>query len=610
MVAEPGSKNVPSAVARFGGAQGALTPAGRIAEAFAAVRLTGLPVSPSSAPAKGAAAQARAAQQHAVRGSHYARDGRYEQAITHLRKAIELDSSVAAIHHDLGVVYLTLERFEDALAAFRRATERAPDLISAHRHLAYVSEVLERDEEACFALAAVVRLEPSDHLSCARLAQIWLRRSHTEEAVAWFRKAAATAGPPRAAILLAHADMASGLMHAAEARLRDLIAAEPLLGEAFVALGQVLSETGRAEEAVTTLERGITLDPDMAAAWQTLATNKKFTKDDLELIGRMLDAVARPGVAPGQRQAVHFALGKAYDDIGDYTAATRHFDAGNALSGTHRRLDRTRLAKQTDLMIRSSPPGFLARRSDLGVADETPILIVGMPRSGTTLVEQILSSHPDVAPGGELGFWRQRANGGIGILGVDTKPEVAGRLAQDYLAVLRTIAPDAPRVTDKMPFNFAHLGLIRQVFPQAMIVHCRRHPIDTCLSNYNTNFTAGFDFAADRDSLVFFYREYLRLMAHWRAVLPAERFYEVDYEALVADPEPGTRALVAACGLAWDDACLAPHLNQRQIKTASVWQARQPIYRSSVERWRRYEPWLGPLRALLDDVSVPGSGAV
>jgi hypothetical protein len=155
-------------------------------------------------------------------------------------------------------------------------------------------------------------------------------------------------------------------------------------------------------------------------------------------------------------------------------------------------------------------------------------------------------------------------------------------------------------VTDKMPFNFGLLGVIRQVFPRAAIVHCRRHPIDTCLSIFATDFEATIDFAADRGSLVFFYDQYQRLMAHWRAVLPAERFIEIDYEALVADPEPLTRRLVAACGLAWDDACLAPQRNQRRIATASVWQARQPIYRTSVERWRRYEPWIGELRQLLE----------
>ena len=228
-----------------------------------------------------------------------------------------------------------------------------------------------------------------------------------------------------------------------------------------------------------------------------------------------------------------------------------------------------------------------------------------MPRSGTTLVEQIFSSHPLVAAGGELPFWRQRVQTGAAVFGPDARLDIARRVAGDYLATLRVVSPTAARVTDKTPFNFAHLGLIRQMFPFATIVHCRRAPIDTCLSNFMTNFAAQYDFAADRGSLVFFYRQYQRLMAHWRSVLPPERFIEVDYETLVADPEPLTRRLIEISGLDWDDACLAPHQNQRRVTTASIWQARQPIYRTSVERWRRYEPWLGELRTLLDDSEAP-----
>ena len=223
-----------------------------------------------------------------------------------------------------------------------------------------------------------------------------------------------------------------------------------------------------------------------------------------------------------------------------------------------------------------------------------------MPRSGTTLVEQILSSHPEVAPGGEPSFWSDQNRAGAGVLDATAKLEAARRLADAYLAVLRAISPDAPQVTDKMPFNFGLLGVILQVFPRAAIVHCRRHPIDTCLSSFSTGFEATIDFAGERGSLVFFYRQYQRLMAHWREVLPPDRFIEVDYEELVADPEPVTRRLIAARGLDWNDACLAPHRNQNRITTASLWQARQPIYRTSVERWRRYEPWLGELRQLLE----------
>ncbi|MGH7015827.1 MAG: sulfotransferase family protein, partial [Caulobacteraceae bacterium] len=346
------------------------------------------------------------------------------------------------------------------------------------------------------------------------------------------------------------------------------------------------------------LERGLELDPNRVEALNVLSTNKKFTTRDLPLIARMRACAERKNLGVSEQIAIRFALGKALDDLGAYGEAMAQFDAGNRLRASLGRLDRDLLERQTNHAIDITPPGFLERRSDLGGLDETPILIVGMPRSGTTLVEQILSSHPDVAPGGELPFWREKVRLGAAVFGPDAPAEGARRLANDYLAVLRAISPSAARVTDKTPFNFAHLGLVRQTFPRAAIVHCRRSPVDTCLSNYMTNFATRFDYACDRSDLVFFYRQYLRLMAHWREVLPAERFVEVEYEALIADPEPLTRALVAACGLEWADACLAPHRNPRAVRTASIWQARQPIYASSVARWRRYAPWLGELEEL------------
>jgi hypothetical protein len=206
-------------------------------------------------------------------------------------------------------------------------------------------------------------------------------------------------------------------------------------------------------------------------------------------------------------------------------------------------------------------------------------------------VEQIVSSHPSVAAGGELTFWSdQRA------MAVAT--DAVSRLGADYLALLRRIGPNAGRVTDKNPFNFLHLGAIGRALPGARFIHVRRDPIDTCLSIYFTRFATSQPFAYDRSDLVFYYRQYERLIAHWRALLPGERLLEIDYESLIADRESLTRRMIAFCGLPWDDACLAPESNRRLVRTASVWQARQPVYRTSVERWRRYEPWLGELRQL------------
>jgi tetratricopeptide (TPR) repeat protein len=444
----------------------------------------------------------------------------------------------------------------------------------------------------------VIRLEPAQHAALARLAGIDGRAGRVAASQAGYRAAgvaARAAQSPAAALYEAHAELAAGRTAAAEAHMREAIAANPANAEALVVLGRVLLESGRADEAAASLEAALEVNPELDDGWGLLTGSRRFVEADRPKLALMETNLQRPQLYNGARLALHFALGKAYDDLGDYAVAIRHFDAANALRGAGRRLDRDWLERQTSDLIAATPPGF--HEPSLGVGDATPILIVGMPRSGTTLVEQILSSHRRVAAGGELAFWRDNSAGRALLTGAQARRQAAS-LAGDYLATLRAISAEAGRVTDKMPSNFWRLGLIRQVFPRAAIVHCRRDPRDTCLSNYMTHFAAVDDYVSDRGDLAFYFRQYRRLMAHWREAMPAEGFVEVDYEALVADPETTTRWLVAACGLEWDDACLEPERNPRRITTASVWQARQPIYRASVERWRHYEPWLGELHTL------------
>jgi tetratricopeptide (TPR) repeat protein len=560
----------------------------------------------NTAPAKPSKAQVRAAHAQAVMGVRLGGQGRQAEAIAALHRSVALNPTVATVHHDLGLAWLAAGRFEEAASAFADAVRLNPELASAHHNLAISLDHLGRAEHAFLAYEAAVKLEPGRDMAQFRLGQIHLGRGRQAQAAAAFRAAAAAIpGTTQARINKAFAAEAEGDAAAAQAILRAVLAEDPDCGLAHLVLGHTLGQEGKAAEAAAHLERGISLVPDMIGSWQGFAANTKFTAADHAVIDRIRACLERPALTPVQRKAVHFALGKALDDIGEHGEAMANFDAANRIRAAGAVLDRASLARQSRLLIEATPKGYLDRTPDLGVADETPILIVGMPRSGTTLVEQILSSHPDVAPGGELGFWLERNRAGTRVFDATAKPETVRALAADYLAVLREIAPGAARVTDKMPFNFGLLGLIRQVFPRATIVHCRRHPVDTCLSIFTTSFETTIDFAGERGSLVYFYRQYQKLMAHWREVLPPDRFIEVDYEALVADPEPLTRRLIAACGLEWNDACLSPHRNQRRITTASLWQARQPIYRTSVERWRRYEPWLGELRQLL----APGEGS-
>jgi len=372
---------------------------------------------------------------------------------------------------------------------------------------------------------------------------------------------------------------------------------------AYDLLGNLLSEVGRFDEARACFERAIAIAPLLAGCYYDLVRCRPVTRADKGLLQEMQAALAVPGLEAGQLLRLHLAIGKAAEDLGDYALAMRHLDAADAVRRGSRSFDSAAFSIQIDRMIARCTPEFIARAPELSSSDATPILIIGMPRSGTTLVEQILSMHPEVGAGGELHFWNQRgAEWHRSIADGDETPFLA-KVAADYLGVLRAVAPTAARVTDKMPFNFLWAGLIHVAFPRAVFIHCRRAAIDTALSIHQTHFHPSLAFPTGGAELVAYFRCYQRLIEHWRSVLPADRFIEVDYEDLTGAPEPVIRRIIAASGLAWHDACLRPESNPRAVSTPSKWQTRQPIYRTSVERWRRYEPWLGPLRALVDDES-------
>ena len=549
---------------------------------------------------------ARETERLAREGKQLIRAGRTAKAVEVLRRAVDLKPDVAATQLDLGCALMGAGRLQEAAETLALAIRLDGGMADAHWRLAQIFDGFGQEAMAMAGYKAAVALEPDIVDAQMRLGDLYLARDLRADAQAAFRAAASatTADDATAQIAEARAVEASGDFDAALAKMRAAVAAHPKSGEARAILAYLLAQRGLTEEAAAEFERASELTLDMNSVWIGITTNRKITAGDDALVARMLAALNRPGLTPRHRQMLHFALGKAHDDRGEYEAAMRSFDEGNRLRGMGSRFDREGLAGRVDRIIEATPPAFLDRSLNVGVEDATPILIVGMPRSGSTLTEQILSSHPDVAAGGELGFWSAPQILGQDLSSLAGDAEAAKRAANDYLATLKKFGPAAKRVTDKALANFFLLGIIHRLLPNATLVHCRRHPIDTALSIFTTNFEINFDYASDRGDLVFYYRQYARLMDHWREVLPAGRFVEIDYEALVSDPEPQSRRLVAACGLDWNNACLAPHMNARRITTASVWQARQPIYRTSMERWRRYKPWLGELRALAPEATA------
>jgi tetratricopeptide (TPR) repeat protein len=529
------------------------------------------------------------------------RAGRPADAIAPLRDAALLQPSNSSIQHDLGLACLEVGRVPDAIAAFQRAVASNPRYTDAYFRLGIALDKLGNIGEALAAYDRATQLLPSLTEAWFRAGALVYTLGHVGEAIGCFQRAAATGGRTTFGRLgKARALVIEDRNQEAEQVLREMLVADPRNAMAYDLLGSVLSELGRFEEARACFERTVAIAPLLAGSYYDLVRCRPVTNGDNGLLQAMQAALATPGLEAGQRQRVHLAIGKAAEDLGDYGLAMQHFDAADAVRRDAASVDSAAFSIEIDRVIARCTLEWISRAPELGSRDATPVLIIGMPRSGTTLVEQIVSMHPEVGAGGELNFWNERGAAWQRSGAAGNETPFLAQAAADYLGVLRAIAPTAARVTDKMPFNFLWAGLIHVAFPRAIIIHCRRAAIDTALSIHQTHFHPSMPFPTGGAELVAYFRSYQRLIDHWRRVLPADRFIEVDYEDLTSAPEPVIRRIIAACGLAWHDACLRPESNPRAVKTPSKWQTRQPIYRTSVERWRRYEPWLGPLRALVD----------
>lgn len=386
--------------------------------------------------------------------------------------------------------------------------------------------------------------------------------------------------------------------------LRRALDLNPRLATGYVLLASLHQRRGEFAEAIRASRAAIDLNPGLSRPYVDVVHSKKIGTEDSDLVDRLGQMANEAGRSTGERIGLHYALGKSLNDLRQFEAAIRHFDAANELGyeavGASLGYAPSDEEQAIDQVVRCFDAEFFRRNANLGSPSELPVMIVGMIRSGTTLLNAMLSSHPGVASAGELEFWESEAlpllrNAYRGVVHPSQIAEVADR----YRRKLRAVGLKRKRVIDKMPVNYLHIGLIHTAFPNARFVHVRRNPIDTCLSIYTTDF--GLEpprFAFRRANIVHAYRQYRRLMEHWRRVIPADRLIEVDYEDLVRRREEVLPALVEFLGLDWDDSPLRHEDSSSEIVTPSRWQARQPVYTSSLERWRNYEPWLGEFAEL------------
>lgn len=525
------------------------------------------------------------------------------EAITYGRKALEVRPSEAHAYNNLGLCLLDSSRSFEAIAYFEKAVSLRPESSRFIHNLGLALQRRGRDAEAAAAFRRALALSSGSLDSLLSLSESLLNQNDVTGAENLARRAVDLAPESAPAhLILAGALIENNRPKDAERHLAKGMALDPTDDHTLL-IGIRQQSLGRIEQAQECFRRSIEREPRQGYAYLYLFQNQRASANDRPLIDQMYN-VARDGdLPPTELSALHYGLGKALEDLGEYEGAMRHYDKANTLAFEmkfgEQEFDRADCARHVDRMISELTPEKLSEVAASPTESAVPIVIVGMMRSGTTLLEQILSSHADIRAAGEQRFWAVNWQKAFPPPENAFHPRRAAQLGREYLGTLMTLHPDAPRITDKMPGNYLVAGLIQYALPNARIIHVRRHPVDTCLSIYATFNRSHVEFAHRRENIVFAYKQYQRLMEHWRAILPPDRFMEVDYEAVVSDRVWVMRDVVRFLGLEWDEALLHHEKNVRAVTTPSAWQVRQPIYSTSVERWRKFEPWLGEFCELL-----------
>jgi len=508
------------------------------------------------------------------------------------------DAEVDAL---LGELYLNLQQPDKAVNCFTSAAAQSPQNPGYLSRLGQAYLAAQDNVTAVDILNQAIALgEPTaDTLNALGAAYINLR--HFTAAEKFLEKALAL--DPHAAIIHDNLVLAWAGVGKTQEALALAITAKKRWPSAnrYMAAARLLLEAGEIDDAIKDYEKAIQLDKLSGAAHQGLAKSRKFTPEERGRIEKIELLLSQP-MPILERYCFHFALGKMYDDIGVREKAFHHYQQGNrlvkpaTLSPPPRTLFRTLKKLATNARLHDA--NYRIHPSN------QPVFIVGMPRSGTTLVEQILSSHSSIRSAGELQYIDKIANalffnGHKNHYRYHTPaPEILARHADDYLKQLAKQCENAPRIIDKTPLNFIYLGLITLLFPNAKIIHVTRDPLDTCLSCY-FELMVEQPWSFDLHSIADMYLFYRAVMTYWEALIPTERMITVRYETLVANPEAESRRLLTHCHLEWEDTCLTFYKQKRTVKTASVWQSRQPIYADSQQRWKSYQAYLSPLQKAL-----------
>ena len=535
-----------------------------------------------------------------------------QAALAFLDRALKLRDNHFEAHYNRGLALVRLGRLDEAKLSIARAAAIDPQSAPAFLALGQTLHRLGELSLATSSLARAVALSPDNAEAHAALAAAFLEDGWTMAALDESEKS--LKGDPNYTFgLIVHGRVLADLNRLDESIVahEKAVAGAPDSLEALLALGTSYLSRGRTDDARGVFLKAKLIKPDDARILLNLARTDRFAPDNAQF--RELEAMLSNAdrLLPNERIELFFAAGRVLDEAGDFTAAFRHFEAANRLQSERSKpKEQDQIALQERIKAIFSKK-FVASHLNDGSPSTLPIFILGMPRSGTTLCEQIISNHPAVAGAGEVLDLeiairilsnKRKFTTPMPDLVCELAPSDFRELGETYSARLAQRAPGIPHVTDKLPGNFNRVGLIRLALPNAKIIHCVRSPMDCCFSIFSNHFVEHLEHANDLERLGRFYRRYHELMSHWRDVLPPNSFIDVAYEDMVRDIETTARRVIAYCGLEWDDRCLDFQNNDRRVVTLSITQVRKPIYTSSIERWRNYETQLKPLRDALGDL--------
>mgnify|MGYP002621724751 CR=1 FL=1 len=571
-------------------------------------------------------------------GNVYIKQNKIHDAIENYQIAISLQTDYAEAHNNLGTVYLSLQDVEQALAHFEQAVKLAPEFADAYSNIGNCLRKMNRFDDAISYYYKAIKIKPDSVLAYHNLGDIFQALGQLENAINCYKQSLAldpnyldshfklsrvlqdtgdieNAIPHLKKVLDLkpdHFDAHNNLGNIYYKKDRDddaireyktALQINPDYAEAYNNLGNVLFEIGRIDDAIENYEKALQLNPNLSQARQHIAIIRP-QEDQIKIIQ---DQLKTPELTDFDRMNYHIALGAIYNHTKSYLSSFEHINKGNQLKRKTLNYSADEHSEYINRLINIYSKEYFQCMNISGSDSECPVFIVGMPRSGTTLVEQILSSHPEITGAGELTKLNQTEKVINKLIDPNiTYPQcmtsitkqVLENISHEYLELINSFSDKAIRICDKLPDNFLRIGFIKLLFPNASIIHCKRNALDTCTSIFLTFFNEGNYYSFDLEEIGRYYIDYERLMSHWLSLFPAD-ILDVSYEELIGDQENISRQLVKHINLDWDDSCLNFYNNKRVVKTASNLQVRQPIYHSSVNRWKRYEEQLGPLIDIL-----------